>query len=77
VLKEYFPLFNREKIIRELEVFHFQERGRPLREFIKEVADAAEFLQYCASEGDGGKDFDESSPGNIRSGCLFTKANMT
>ena len=52
MLKEYFPLFNREKMIRELVVFHFQERDCPLREFIKEVVDAAEFFQYCASEGD-------------------------
>jgi hypothetical protein len=51
VLKEYFPLFVREKMIRELAVFHFQERGSPLRELI-EVVDAAEFLQYCASEGE-------------------------
>jgi hypothetical protein len=43
-------LFVREKMIRELVVFHFQERDRPLREFIKEVVDAAEFLQYRASE---------------------------
>jgi hypothetical protein len=39
-------------MIRELEVFHFQERGCPLREFIKEVVDAAELLQYCATEGE-------------------------
>ena len=52
VLKEYFPLFVREKMIRELIVFHFQERGFPLREFIKEVIDAAEFLQYRAYEGE-------------------------
>jgi hypothetical protein len=31
-------------------VFHFQEKGFPLREFIKEVVDAAEILQYRASE---------------------------
>jgi hypothetical protein len=52
VLKEYFPLFVREKMIRELVVFHFQSREYPLREFIKDVVDAAEFLQYGASEGE-------------------------
>jgi hypothetical protein len=48
VLKEYFALFIRE-MIQELVVFHFQERGCPLRVFIKEVVDATEFLQYRAS----------------------------
>jgi hypothetical protein len=76
VLKEYFPLFIREKMIRELVVFHFQERDCLLREFIKEVVGATEFLQYRASEGDSGKDFDESSPGNISSGYLLTKARV-
>ena len=45
MLKVYFPLFVREKMIREL-VFHFQETDGPLREFIKEMLDAAEFIQY-------------------------------
>jgi hypothetical protein len=52
VLKVFFPLFVREKIIQELVVFHFQVRDCPLKEFIKEVLDAAEFLQYRASEGE-------------------------
>jgi len=52
VLKEYFPLFVREKMIRELVVFHFRERDCPLREFMKKVVDAAEFLQYSTSEGE-------------------------
>jgi hypothetical protein len=50
VLKEYFPLFVRKKMIRELVVFNFQEKGCPLRQFIKEVIDEAEFLQYHATE---------------------------
>jgi hypothetical protein len=50
VLKEYFPLFIREKMIRELVVFNFQEKGCPLRQFIKEVMDAAEFFQYHVTE---------------------------
>ena len=33
-------------------MFNFQELGRPIREFIREVIDAAEFLQYNASEAD-------------------------
>jgi hypothetical protein len=45
-------LFVREKMIRELVVFHSQDRDCPLREFIKEVVDAAEFFQYRASEGE-------------------------
>ena len=53
LLREYFPLFVKEKMIRELVVFNFQEKGRPMREFIKEVTDAAEFLQNNASEADG------------------------
>jgi hypothetical protein len=52
VLKEYFPLFVREKMIRELVVFNFQEKDCPLREFIKEVVDVSEFIQYQASEGE-------------------------
>ena len=52
LLREYFPLFVREKMIRELIVFNFQEEGRPVREFIKEVTDAAEFLQYNASQAE-------------------------
>ena len=52
MLKEYFPLFVREKMIWELVVFHFRERGCPLKEFIKEVVDAVDFLQNRASEGE-------------------------
>jgi hypothetical protein len=44
-----FP-FVREKI-RELVVFNFQERDCSLSELIKEVVDAAVFLQYQSSEG--------------------------
>ena len=52
VMKEYFPFFVGEKMICKLVVFHFQERDCPLREYIKEVVDAAEFLQYHVSEGE-------------------------
>jgi len=49
---EYFPLFVKEKMIRELVVFNFQKEGRPIREFIKEVTDRDEILQFNASEED-------------------------
>ena len=52
LLREYFPLFVKENMIRELVVFNFQEKGRPIREFIKEVIDVAEFLHYNESEAD-------------------------
>jgi len=52
LLREYFPLFVKENMIRELVVFNLQEKGHPIREFIKEVIDAAKFLQYNASEAD-------------------------
>ena len=52
LLREYFPLFVKEKMIKEPVVFNFQKKGRSIREFIKEVIDSAEFLQYNASEAD-------------------------
>ena len=52
LLREYFPLFVKEKMIRELVVFNFQKKCQPIREFINEVIDAAEFLQYNSSEAD-------------------------
>jgi hypothetical protein len=41
-----------EKMIRKLVVFNFQSKCGPMREFIKEVTDAAELLQYNAYEAD-------------------------
>ena len=52
LIREYFPLFFKEKMIRELVVFKFQKKFRPIREYTKEVTDAAEFLHYYASEAD-------------------------
>jgi hypothetical protein len=52
VLGEYFPLFVKEKLIRDLVVFNFHDKTRPLRQFIAEVAEAAEFLYYAASEAE-------------------------
>ena len=45
MFKVYFPMFDREKMIWELVVFYFQKWDVPLKEFIKEVVDAAEFPQ--------------------------------
>ena len=39
-------------MIRGLVVLNFQKKGQRIREFIKEVIDAAEFLHYNASEAD-------------------------
>ena len=75
MLKEYFPLFVMEKMICELVVFHFQERDCLLREFIKEVVDAAEFLQYHASEGERVDRILMNLHPDIL-GSLFTKASV-
>jgi hypothetical protein len=39
-------------MIREMLVFNFQEKCGSMKEFINEVTDAAELLQYNASEAD-------------------------
>jgi hypothetical protein len=51
VRQEHFPLLVREKLVRELLVFNFHGMTRSLCQFIKEVSDAAEFLQYTGNEG--------------------------
>jgi hypothetical protein len=50
LLAEFFPYFVREKLIRDLVVFNFYEKGQPLRVFIDQVFMAAEFLAYDATE---------------------------
>ena len=50
LLSEYFPHFIRERMIRDLVVFHFQGEGQALRSYIKQVFAAAKFLQYGATE---------------------------
>jgi hypothetical protein len=50
LLREYFPYFVRERMIRDLFVFHFQGQGQPLRAYIEQVFSAAKFLQYGARE---------------------------
>ena len=51
LLKGYFPFFVREKLIRELIVFNFHQRGHSLRAYI-DVFTTAEFLEYEAAESD-------------------------
>ena len=50
LLREYFPHFVRERMIRDLIVFNFQGEGQALRIYIEQVFAAAKFLQYGASE---------------------------
>jgi len=50
VLEGYFPYFVRERLVRNLIVFNFHESGQSVRGYIDRVFQAAEFLQYEASE---------------------------
>jgi len=50
LLKEFFPLFIRERLIRDLIVFNFHGEGQPLRDYVNRVFLAAEFLGYEAGE---------------------------
>jgi hypothetical protein len=50
LLDEYFPHFVRERLIRDLIVFNFQVEGQSMRIYIDRVFQAAEFLQYEATE---------------------------
>lgn len=50
VLDEYFPHFVRERLIRNLTVFNFHLRGKPVRTFIDQVFQVADFLLYEATE---------------------------
>jgi hypothetical protein len=50
LLEEYFPHFVRKRLIRDLNVFNFQDEGQPLRVYIDLVFQAADFLQYEANE---------------------------
>jgi hypothetical protein len=49
LLEEYFPYFVRERSIRDLIVFNFQAKGQPMRVYIDQVFQAADFLQYGAT----------------------------
>jgi len=50
VLEGYFPYFVRERLVRNLIVFNFHESGQSVRAYIDRVFQAAECLQYEASE---------------------------
>jgi len=50
LLREYFPHFVRERMIRDLVVFNIQGEGQALRMYIEQVFAATKFLQYQASE---------------------------
>ena len=50
ILQEYFPYFVRERLIRKLIVFNFHQRNMPVRIFIDQIFQAAEFLSYAATE---------------------------
>jgi len=50
LLDEYFPHFVRERLIRDLIVFNFHGEGQSMRVYFDQVFQAAEFLQYEATE---------------------------
>jgi hypothetical protein len=50
LLDEYFPHFVHESLIRDLTVFNFQGEDKSMRFYIDRVFQAAEFLQYEATE---------------------------
>ena len=50
LLLEPFPHFVRQRLTRDLIVFNFHSREQPLRVYIDQVFQAADFLQYAATE---------------------------
>jgi hypothetical protein len=50
LLDEYFSYFVWERLIRDLIVFNFQGAGQSMRDYLEQVFQAADFLQYEASE---------------------------
>jgi len=50
LLDEYFPYFVRERLIRDLVVCNFHAARQPMRTYIEQGFQAAEFLQYGATE---------------------------
>jgi hypothetical protein len=52
MLDKFFPFVVRERLTRELIVFKFKSKDVPLRNFIDEIIDAAEFLNNFATEGE-------------------------
>jgi len=49
-LREFFPHFVREMLIRDNIVFNFHQERQPLRDYVSKVFAAASFLQYKAME---------------------------
>jgi hypothetical protein len=50
LLEQYFPRFVRERLIRDLIVFHLHDGKRTVREYIEQIFGTAKFLEYSASE---------------------------
>jgi hypothetical protein len=50
LLNVYFLYFGRERLIHGLIVFNFQGEGQPLRRYIEQIFQAADFLRYEATE---------------------------
>jgi hypothetical protein len=52
LLVEYFPNIIRERSVRDLVVFKFHAEHQPLRSYVEQVFQAANFLQYGATESE-------------------------
>ena len=50
LLREFFPHFVRQRMMRDLITFNFHQEGQSVREYIDQVFTAAEFLKYDADE---------------------------
>ena len=50
LLREFFPHFTRERLIRDLITFNFHNHTTPVRDYIDQVFSAARFLEYDAEE---------------------------
>ena len=49
-MKEYFPHFVRERLVRELIVFYSHQKGLSLRGYVEQDFRAASFLRYGTNE---------------------------
>jgi hypothetical protein len=52
LLAEYFLHFIRESLVRDLVVFNFHAERQPLRSYVEQVFQAANFLQHGATENE-------------------------
>ena len=50
LLDEYFLYFVRKRLIRDLIVFGFHAVGQPVRDYVEQLFQAPNFLQYEATE---------------------------